>query len=477
MVDIFQRFSISFDNYSRTHSETHIRICQQIFKTLYDKGYIFDELVDQLYCENCERFLPDRFVIGSCPVCGYDRARGDQCEACGKVLDPTDLLLPRCSICGGVPVVKSSRHWFFDLPQFSGKIREWLVGNQAMPEKVKRFSLSWLAEGLRPRAVTRDNRWGIPAPFPGANGKTIYVWFEAVLGYLTATVELAEKRGSPHLWEDFWLNPNTKSVYFIGKDNIPFHTIILPSLLMGYDERLVLPWSVSATEYLTFEGQKFSKSLGVGVWLDQALEFLEPDYWRYYLVKNRPELSDSSFSFHSFQNTVNSDLNDSLGNFIHRVLSFISRHYGGRIPSPGEWRDEDREILDVMAGTLGEVARYLEEIRLRQALESVIQLAREGNGYLNRREPWKLVKESKEDAATVFYAAAQLVKCLGVLLQPFTPYSASRIFEMLGLGRASLDWGEASKELPAGSRIAEPQPLFRKILDEELEVFRVRMAH
>jgi methionyl-tRNA synthetase len=477
VTEIFRRFNISFDNYTRTHNETHMRFCQHLFQTLYEKGYIFEEIVDQLYCENCRRFLPDRFVTGVCPVCSYGRARGDQCEACGKVLDPLELLQPRCSICGGEPVIKSSRHWFFDLPKFSARIERWLATNEAMPEKVRRFSLSWVAEGLKPRSVTRDNLWGIPAPFPGSAGKTIYVWFEAVLGYVTATIEWAERMGRPGLWEDYWRDPSTKSVYFIGKDNIPFHTIILPALLMGYDEEMVLPWSVSATEYLTFEGQKFSKSLGVGIWLDQALEFAEQDYWRYYLVKMRPEQSDSNFSFTSFQSVVNSDLNDTLGNFIHRVLSFINTYFNGAIPSPGNLGEDDRMVLSLRAGIREEVGRLFSELRLRQALETVIQLAREGNSYLNRREPWKLVKTNAAEAATALYTAVQLVWSITNLLHPFIPASAEKIAGMLGRESREIGWDRMLEDLNPGSRIDGVSPLFRKISNGEIEGFRLKTVH
>lgn len=476
VTEIFRRFNISFDNYTRTHSETHIRFCQHLFKTLYEKGHIFEETVDQLYCENCRRFLPDRFVTGLCPVCGYDRARGDQCEACGKVLDPLELLQPRCSICGVEPVVRSSRHWFFDLPKFSAKLERWLASSEAMPDKVKRFSLSWVAEGLRPRAVTRDNMWGIPAPFPGSSGKTIYVWFEAVLGYVTASIEWAEGVGKPGLWEEYWRDQSTKSVYFIGKDNIPFHTIILPALLMGYDEELVLPWSVSATEYLTFEGRKFSKSLGVGIWLDQALELAEPDYWRYYLVKMRPEQSDSSFSFNSFQSAVNSDLNDTLGNFIHRVLSFIKTHFNGAIPEPGRTSDDDRKMLSLRAEIRDEVSRLFGELKMRQALDTVMLLAREGNSYLNRREPWKLVKTNRDEAGTVFYIAAQLVWSMANLLQPFIPGSAEKVIRMLGREVVGVGWDGILEEVRPGSRIAMVTPLYRKIMDSDIEEFIGKLA-
>ncbi|MEM1942697.1 MAG: methionine--tRNA ligase [Candidatus Caldarchaeum sp.] len=473
VVELFSKFSISFDNYTRTHNPIHINFCRDLFMKVYDNGYIYEQETSQLYCRNCGRFLPDRFVTGTCPSCGYLRARGDQCEACGRVLDPPDLVEPRCSICGEKPVVESSVHWFFDLPRFSDRLRSWLVSNTALPDKVRNFSLSWIREGLKPRAVTRDNLWGIPAPFPNAGNKTIYVWFEAVLGYVSATVEWAYRRGTPELWKSFWLDSSTRTAYFIGKDNIPFHTVILPALLMATHEPYVLPHIVSATEYLTFEGRKFSKSQGVGIWLDQAVKMLEPDVWRYYLVKIRPEMGDSSFSYDGLQAVVNADLNDSLGNFVHRVLTFVVSFFDGVIPEPGVLADEDRAMLEVVEKMFAEVGALLSEVRLRQALEAVTQLAREGNVYLNRREPWRLVKTGRQEASAVVYVAAQAVKALALLLHPFTPSTAERILNMLSEPLEGVSWlGDRPWRLAPGKRVGRPKPLFEKLSDERMERIR-----
>ncbi|MDW8359477.1 MAG: methionine--tRNA ligase [Candidatus Caldarchaeum sp.] len=477
VVELFKKFSLSFDNYTRTHNPVHIGFTQNLFMKIYDNGYIYEEEISQLYCRNCGRFLPDRFVAGVCPSCGYQRARGDQCEACGKVLDPLDLVEPRCSICGEKPVVETSLHWFFDLPKFSERIGRWLVSNTALSEKVRNFSLSWVREGLKPRAVTRDNLWGIPAPFPNAQNKTIYVWFEAVLGYITATVEWAERRGEPGRWREFWLDPETKSAYFIGKDNIPFHTVILPALLMASGEPYILPHIVSATEYLTFEGRKFSKSQGVGIWLDQAIAMLEADVWRYYLVKIRPETGDSNFSYDGLQAVVNADLNDSLGNFVHRVLTFVSNYFDGKVPEPSALGDEDRAMLEAVERTFAEVRGLLAEVRERQALETAVQLAREGNVYLNRREPWKLVKSSREEAGAVLYTASQAVKALALLLHPFTPNTSERILAMLSEKPAEALWtGDRPWLVSPGARIAKPTPLFEKLTDEKLESIKAGQA-
>ncbi|MCS6769373.1 MAG: class I tRNA ligase family protein, partial [Candidatus Caldarchaeum sp.] len=319
--------------------------------------------------------------------------------------------------------------------------------------------------------------WGIPAPFPRAAGKTIYVWFEAVLGYITATVEWAERRGEPGRWREFWLDPETKSAYFIGKDNIPFHTVILPALLMASGEPYILPHIVSATEYLTFEGRKFSKSQGVGIWLDQAIAMLEADVWRYYLVKIRPETGDSNFSYDGLQAVVNADLNDSLGNFVHRVLTFVSNYFDGRVPEPSALGDEDRAMLEAVERTFAEVRGLLAEVRERQALETAVQLAREGNVYLNRREPWKLVKSSREEAGAVLYTASQAVKALALLLHPFTPNTSERILAMLSEKPAEALWtGDRPWLLPPGARIAKPTPLFEKLTDEKLESIKAGQA-
>jgi len=469
VVDLFKKYNLSFDNYTRTHNEVHISFCREFFTRIYRNGYIFDRDLDQLYCENCRRFLPDRFVLGTCPHCGYSHARGDQCEACGRVLDPLELLNPICAICGLSPIVRSTRHWFFDLPQLSEKLRAWLATNDKMPERVRAFSLNWIEEGLKPRAVTRDNRWGIPAPFPGSDGKTIYVWFEAVLGYLSATVELGVRRGDPAFWERYWRDPETKTVYFIGKDNIPFHTIILPALLLAHGDDFPLPWSVSATEYLTYEGQKFSKSKKIGIWLDEALDLLKSDYWRYYLIKIRPETSDTNFKWQDFISTVNSDLNDDIGNYVHRVLTFINQYFDGEVPAPQDLDEYDERLLSQASETKGKIEELMEEIRERQSLIEVLSLVKEANGYLNMKEPWKLVKTDRRRAATTLYVGVQLAGALSILLDMFTPDTASELRRMLGLDFGmSKSWDRLGSELVLpGTRIERPKPLFRKIKDIE----------
>jgi methionyl-tRNA synthetase len=469
--DLFARFEITFDNYTRTHSKTHIEFVQRFFLELYRKGYVFRRSVEQLYCEADRVFLPDRFVTGTCPYCGYDRARGDQCERCGKVLDPLDLKGPRCAICGAEPVVKSTDHWFFDLPAFEDRIKAWIASNDRFPDSVRNFSLGWIGEGLRPRSITRDNRWGIPAPFPGAEGKTIYVWFEAVLGYLTASIEWAEMRGEPEAWKEFWYDREARSVYFIGKDNIPFHTIILPALLMAYDEDLVLPWNVLATEYLTFEGKKFSKSAGVGIWLDEALEILGPDYWRFYLVKIRPETADSNFTASHFRDVINDELNDIIGNFVHRVLTFLHRNFNGTVPDPGELDAQDRELLASIRTAAEEFEAGLVSNRFRSSVNSVLDLAKKGNVYLNAREPWKAIKTDKGSAMRTIYVSTQVAYGVSVLLEPLTPRASEALRRTFRLPpeRWTVKALIEGRLVDPGHVIGEPSPPFSRLSDEVYE--------
>ncbi|MEN3047300.1 MAG: methionine--tRNA ligase [Candidatus Caldarchaeales archaeon] len=474
--DLFGRFRIAFDNYSRTHSRHHIEFTRRFFAELYDRGYVFRESVQQLYCPSCRIFLPDRFVTGKCPHCGYERARGDQCERCGRVLDPMNLVEPRCSICGSGPAVRSTDHWFLDLPALEERVKSWFLSNPRFPDSVRNFTLSWLAEGLKPRSVTRDNKWGIPAPFPGAEGKTIYVWFEAVLGYITASIEWAELTGDRERWREFWYDREARSVYFIGKDNIPFHTIILPALLMAYDDRLNLPWNVLATEYLTYEGQKFSKSAGVGVWLDEALEILDPDYWRFYLIRIRPETADSNFSATHFRDVINDELNDVLGNFVHRVLSFLARYYSGRVPEPGPLDAEGEELLMTVPEFAGRFGEEMERNSFRSSVGLLLELARRGNVYISSREPWAEVKRDPARAASTLYVAAQIAYAVSVLLWPIAPAASEqlrltfRVPRERWTVRALTDGGR----LEPGHGIGEPAPPFTKMPEGLVAALRSR---
>jgi methionyl-tRNA synthetase len=473
VAELFKKWEISYDNYTRTESVVHKKFVQNLLMKIYENGYIFSKEMQMLYCTHDKRFLPDRFVEGTCPNCNHIKARGDQCDKCGRLLEPTTLIDPYCVLCNNTPIVKTTKHWYIDLSKLSNKLKIYLTNNQNLPANAKNFSLNWIKEGLKPRAITRDIAWGIPAPFPGAENKTIYVWVDAVLGYVSATIEYFQRIGKPEKWRDFWLNKKAKTFYFVGKDNIPFHTIILPALLLASGEEYNLPWNVSATEFLQFKGKKASKSQRVGIWIDEALEMFPVDWWRFSLMATRPETKDSNFSWDLFIEKINSDLNDTFGNFIHRTLMFINSKFESRIPKPSKLSNDDKRILGTTKEKIENMSLDFENAKLQSAANTLISLSRMGNQYLNENEPWKLIKTDKQKAANVFYIAAQIVKAIAIVSMPFMPQIASQICEILNLpiDKKPLNWDDALKPLPAGHKINKPQPLFKKIdaNEEELE--------
>lgn len=465
VVDLWKKWGISFDNYTRTESPVHKEFVTDQYSRIYENGYIFSQNTELPYCPKCNRFLPDRFVEGSCPRCGYEGARGDQCPSCGWPLEPAKLVDPHCAICESTPTIKEVRHWYFDLPKFAEQLRRFIKNNKRLPANARRFSLSLINEGLKPRAVTRDNKWGIPAPFPGAEDKTIYVWVEAVLGYVSATIEYFKDRGVEEKWKEFWFDKDVKTLYFIGKDNIPFHTIILPALLLASRDDYNLPWNVSSTEFLQFRGETFSKSRKVGIWIDEALELFPADYWRYFLISMRPETKDADFSWEIFIEKVNADLNDTLGNFIHRTLTFINEHFSDTVPKAKSLDAYDKSVLKSVGKKVATAAQNLEDCKLQAALRNIIAVSRLGNKYLNEKEPWNQVKDDWERAASTLYVAVQLVKTLAVTLVPFIPFTARKLSALLNVSGDvhSQRWSEAAKLLPAGHKISRSKPLFGKI--------------
>jgi methionyl-tRNA synthetase len=484
IVKLFKAWEISFDNYTRTENPVHKEFVKDFLTKIYDNGYIFTQQTEMLYCEKCGRFLPDRYVEGKCPYCGYEHARGDQCENCGRLLETTLLIDPKCAICNGNPVLRTTKHWYFDLPKLAEQINEYLTNNEQLASNTKNFSISLIREGLKPRAVTRDVTWGIQAPFPGAENKRIYVWVEAVLGYVSATIEYFKNREQPERWKEYWFDREAKTYYFIGKDNIPFHTIILPALLLASGEGYNLPWNVSATEFLQFKGEKASKSQRVGIWIDEALELFPADYWRYFLMATRPETKDSNFSWDVFTERVNADLNDTFGNFIHRTLTFINSQFDSAVPE-AEGTDEDcAQILKILKEKTETIAREIEACRLQSAANTMMSISRIGNQYLNEKEPWNLIKKDRRKAANVFHASAQLVKALAIVSAPFVPAAAEEIWKTLNLPESvhKQKWDEALKPFPSDHRIAKAKPLFRKIddspkeLEEKLQKVRKKLA-
>ncbi len=484
VVDLFKKWGFSFNNYTRTENPVHKEFVQNHLMKIYNNGYIFVQETEMPYCKKCGRFLPDRFVEGKCPYCSYEHARGDQCNACGRLLEPTLLIEPYCVICKSKPAIKSTKHWYFDLSKFSEKLRDYISNNKQLSSNTRNFSLSFIKEGLKPRAVTRDVEWGIPAPFPEAENKTIYVWVEAVLGYVSATIEYFKNCGEPEKWREYWFNKDAKTLFFIGKDNIPFHTIIFPALLLGSHENYSLPWNVSATEFLQFKGEAFSKSRRIGVFIDEVLELFPADYWRYFLAATRPETKDTNFSWKLFIEKVNADLNDTLGNFIHRTLKFINSQFNSEVPKPSCLSEDDERVLKTLEERVETIAKEIEDCRLQSAANDVVSISRMGNQYLNEKEPWNVIKKDRDEAANTIYVAAQIVKTLALVSAPFIPFAAEELWRILELPGSvhEKEWDEALKPLPASHKIGKAMPLFRKIeassekLVEKLERVREKLS-
>ena len=482
VTELFHRWGASFDNYTSTESPVHKAFVQKTLLEIEQNGYIFSKDTQMLYCENDQRFLPDRFVEGKCPFCGCEKARGDQCDSCGKLLEPTSLVEPYCIICKNKPIIKNTKHWFIDLTKLEQPLIQYIENNCQLPTNAKNFSMTWIKEGLKPRAITRDVDWGIPAPFKGAEGKTIYVWVDAVLGYVSATIEQCQRLNQPEKWRQFWLNKDAKTLYFVGKDNIPFHTIILPALLLASGQGYNLPWNVSATEFLQFRGQKASKSQKVGIWIDEALEMFPVDYWRFFLISTRPESKDTNFTWCTFGEKINADLNDTFGNFIHRTLSFINSKFDSTIPAPIKLDHDDQAILDSLKVKVDQMSKEIEDSWLQSAANTLIAISRTGNQYLNTKEPWNLMKTDKEKAGTIFYVAAQVVKAITIVCNPIIPQTSQQLWQTLNLpGNVQENkWTDALVPIDAGHKINRPQPLFHKIdsdedvLDEQLAQVRAK---
>jgi methionyl-tRNA synthetase len=472
--ELFEKWQISFDNYTDTHNPVHMKFIQDFYLEIQKNGYIFVKETEEFYCESCKLFLPDRFIVGTCPYCGYEAARGDQCDSpeCGKLLTPMELIGPHCNICGQKPIIKKTKHWYLDFPKLEKELKKFINENKIIPANARTSCLNSIKKGIPQRAITRDLEWGIPAPFKGAENKTIYVWFEAVLGYISAVKEWAEKKiKDPSKFAYFWKDKETRSVYFIGKDNIIFHLLIFPGLIMAYNKnksesnKFGLPYNVSSTEFLMYENDKFSKSRGKGIWIDEALELAPVDYWRFNLIYNRPEKSDTSFLWSEFQNNINI-LNDIVGNFIHRTFTFIYNYFGGIVPPRGHIDKVDEEFLGII-GKIGEdVGNFIEEFELKKAIKEVITCTKKANVYLTGKEPWHLIKKDKEKAGTVLNICIQFVHSLAILLEPFIPLTSKKITKYLNIEFPEQvpKWLQISDEaIQAGHAIKKPSPLFQKL--------------
>lgn len=459
-----KQFGISFDLFTRTTTDNHREVVQDLFLTLYKNKYVYKKSVEAFYCNTCSRFLPDRYIEGKCPNCGNDGARGDQCDECGKLLDPQDLVDVRCKICGSTPKIKTSDHLFLALSKFEPKLLAWMKDKKHWKPSVMHFTRNWLKNGLQDRAITRDMSWGIPVPVEGFDDKRIYVWFDAVTGYLSASIEWAKKTGKSDKWEEWWKNPDAKHYYFLAKDNIPFHSLIWPSMLMGYDKELSLPYDIPANEYLRLKGEQFSKSRGIAVWVPDILENFDADAVRYYLSINMPENKDTNWTWEEFVTKNNDELVGTYGNFVHRVVTFTAKNFG-KIPEPNTLNDYSKVVSEKIKDTSKEVYDLLSECHFKQALKAAMALAQFGNQFFDQNQPWKLIEEDRKECATVIYFCIKIVKALSVLLSPFLPFSSEKLWYMLEKNNFIKEnsWESALEDPKIGVLIEKPKPLFKKL--------------
>src|SRR5690554_3918469 len=481
----FADFGISFDNYSRTSAEIHHKTASEFFKTLHEKGKFIEEVTEQLYDDEAKQFLADRFVTGTCPKCGHEEAYGDQCENCGTSLNATDLIDPKSVISGRAPIMKKTKHWFLPLNQYEDFLKEWiLVGHKKdWKSNVYGQCKSWIDDGLRPRAVTRDLDWGIPVPLDDAEGKVLYVWFDAPIGYISTTKEWAEREGKN--WEDYWKDENTKMLHFIGKDNIVFHCIIFPAMLQA-EGSYILPDNVPANEFLNLEGNKLSTSKNWAVWLHEYLEDFpnQQDVLRYVLTANAPETKDNDFTWADFQARNNNELVAIFGNFINRVMVLTDKYYEGVVPKLAVFSEIDEQILAELKAYPAVIASSLERYRFREAQAELMNVARLGNKYLADEELWKIIKTDEERTKTVMYVALQIASALAVLSEPFLPFTSQKLKNMLASAPLSdriladrtpsgvEGWNDVSTKselLNPGHKINKAELLFSKIEDEQIQ--------
>ena len=468
-LDCWDKLGISFDLFTTTGTRNHAQVVHDLFLALLDKGYIYKDKMVLPYCSNCRRFLPDRYVEGTCPYCHHPKARGDQCDECGKPLNPADLIDLSCGICGEAPEIRDSEHFFLRLSSFSEQLKPWVQEQSHWRQNVLNFTLSYLTEGLRDRAITRDIDWGVSVPAPGFEEKRVYVWFEAVIGYLSASKEWAESCGNSEKWRGFWQG-DVKSYYFIGKDNIIFHTVIWPAMLLGYGD-LNLPYDVPANEFLTLKWKQLSTSRNWAVWLPDYLERYDPDPLRYQLSISMPETSDADFSWQEFVRRNNDELVATYGNLVHRVLTITYRNFDGRVPAAGDVDADSETLLSKAEATLNKVDDLLYGCHFREAMREAMALAQEANRYLDAKAPWKTIKDDRDSAATALSTALGVICCLKTVLYPFLPFSSGKLHRLLGF-EGAVEGGDWSILAPqTGQKLASPEPLFTKlddkIVDEE----------
>jgi methionyl-tRNA synthetase len=461
-VSQWDALGFDWDLFTTTGTENHHAVTQDMFLRLYERGYIDKRSSEQYYDPEAERFLPDRYVEGTCPHCGYPDARGDQCDNCGRTLDPIDLIKPRSRLTGATPVRRSTEHFYLRLSDFSDRLRQWLSSREGWRKHVLNFSLGWIEEGLHDRAITRDIDWGVKIPVEGlGEGKRIYVWFDAVIGYLSASKEWSQLQGDPEAWRRWWQNDDAEHFYFIGKDNVPFHTIIWPAMLMGYGD-LHLPTDVPANQYVTFKGGKASASRGVGLTIGAALERYEPDALRYALAANLPETSDVDITEGELVRRINEELVATWGNLVNRVVAMTHRYFDGVVPDPGDLESADAALLQAVDDTLNNAAEHLDGVRLRAALASLLAGAQACNQYLSELEPWQTAKTDIDRTGTTLHTALQAISGLAAGFAPYLPVTSVEVLETLGLDTSSRQPAWERRLVAPGTRLGPAVPLFAK---------------
>jgi len=464
-TDCWEKLGISFDLFTTTGTPNHTQVTHDVFLTLLNKGYIYKDKMLQAYCPKCQRFLPDRYLEGTCPHCGFTEARGDECDKCGKPLNPWELKDLRCHLCSTSPRFESSEHFFLRLSSFQDKLTDWIKGQTHWRRNALSTTWKFLDEGLKDRAITRDLDWGVIVPQSGFDRKRIYVWFEAVIGYLSASKEWAKLQRDDTAWQAFWQD-DAKGFYFIGKDNIFFHTLVWPAMLMGYGD-LNLPYDVPANEFLTIEGRKLSTSRGWAIWLHDYLERYEPDPLRYILAANMPETGDSDFSWREFLRRNNNELVATYGNLAHRILTFAYRNFDGAVPAPGELDERSQNLLRKAELTLDASDKLLYRCEFKGAVKEAMSLAQEANRYLDEQAPWKTIKTEPETSAKSVYTVLAVLAALKTVFSPFLPFSSEKLHYLLGFDGSVEELGWKVQFLPPGQKLRQPQPLFPK-LDEDI---------
>ena len=461
-----EQLGVRYDLYWNTADPHHKEWVQEIFLALKKKRQVYERTMISPFCRAGNHFLPDRYVEGKCPNCGFENARGDQCDNCGHLWDPFDLIGPRCRIHGTAPEKRETSHFFFRFSALEARLKQWIFDDKEFWRlPVLTFAKSWLDEGLKDRPITRDLEWGIEVPVPGYETKRIYVWFEAVMGYLTATKEWYRRSGRSDGWKDFWYDPKARHLYFVGKDNIVFHTLFWPAILMGYDEKLALPYDVAATQYLNFSGERMSTGRGSGIWLPELLERFDPDQIRYYGIATMPETKDTDFEWADFERRNNNELLAIYGNFVHRALTFADKNFGHEVP-PATFLDAtDKAMVRAIEQQAGKVAQNLEYVHIKDAMKEAIQLARLGNQYVDQKAPWNLLKSDRAACATAIHVALRVSRALAIIMAPFLPRSSSRLWHALGYDSDvhGERWNEALDDLPGGQKLRVGKPLFAKI--------------